>query len=98
MNIGMLAMFICVYGRAHLCVIVYARMCVSIYVCLYVGVPARTLNSWFIRRVSIKFNAPRSYNVRATSPYGQLCRVVLDMPVPLSCDKDAEDCLLVLKA
>ena len=88
---------VCVRARPPLSVTVYARMYVSIYVCTYVRAPARTLNCWFIRRVSIKFNAPWSYNVRTTSPHGQPCHVELDMPVLLSCDKDEEDCLLVLK-
>ena len=88
-------MCVCAYvracGRARHSVTVYARMYVRIYVRTYVRAPVRILNSWFIRRVSIKFNAPRSCNVRTTSPHGQLCRLELDMPVPLSCDKDAED-------
>lgn len=90
---------LCVYACEGPRVPVCYRVCthVFIYVCIYVRAPPRTLNSWFIRRVSIKFNAPRSYNVRTTSPKGQLCHVELDMPVPLSCDKDAKDCLLVLK-
>lgn len=72
---------LCVCARAHFhCACTYVR----IHACIHVRAPARTLWLLFIRRVSIKFNARRSYNVRTTSPRGQLCHVELDTPVSLS--------------